>query len=82
MFDLTCCAGPAFELLEELGHVEAVDWDLGRCERCGAYALRSWSVHAPARTIYEPLTEEQAERFRRSRGTERRTLLKQWYADQ
>jgi hypothetical protein len=82
MADLVCCADPTFELIEELGHVEAVDWDLGRCGSCGSYVLRSWSPHAPLRTIYEPLTEQQADQFRTSRGNERLTQLKAWFAEQ
>ena len=75
------CPNPGFEPIEELGHVEAVDWDLGRCPACGKYFLQQWSEHAPDRVFYDELTEAEADAFRRSEGRARLTLLKQWYAD-
>lgn len=78
---MRCCDAPAFRLVEELGHVEAVDWDLGTCTSCGAHLLRQWSEHAPTRVFLDPLTGEEAERFRDARGIERRALLRTWYAD-
>lgn len=77
----TACANPGFEAIEELGHVEAVDWDLGRCPSCGKYFLQQWSEHAPANVYYDELTDAEAEEFRRSEGLTRRSLLKRWYAD-
>jgi hypothetical protein len=78
---MDCCGNPAFVLEEELGHTEGVDWDLVRCSSCGAHALRQWSEYAPDRTFHDPLTAEEAERFRRSEGRERILLLKRWYND-
>ncbi len=78
---MDCCENPAFVLEEELGHTEGVDWDLVRCTSCGAHALRQWSEYAPDRTFHDPLTAEEAERFRRSEGRERILLLKRWYND-
>ncbi|HEY0403803.1 MAG TPA: hypothetical protein VGD09_17430 [Blastococcus sp.] len=78
---MICCENPKFRLVEELGHVEAVDWDLGTCESCGSYLLQQWSEHAPLNVYLDPLTPEEGERFRTSAGLERRILLKRYYAD-
>jgi hypothetical protein len=78
---MTCCGAPTFGLLEDLGHVEAVDWDLGRCTSCGSYLLQQWSEHAPLNVFLDKLSDEEGERFARSRGRERLMLLKRWYAD-
>jgi hypothetical protein len=76
-----CCDDPKYEQIEELGHVEAVDWDLGRCRSCGAYLLQQWSEHAPLHVYLDKLSEEEGERFRRSEGRDRLVLLKRWYND-
>jgi hypothetical protein len=78
---VNCCSYETFELAEELGHVEAVDWDLGRCRTCGSYVLQTWSPHAPDRVFYDRLTAEEGARFAASQGRERVQLLKQWYND-
>jgi hypothetical protein len=78
---MTCCDDPKFRLVEELGHVESVDWDLGTCDTCGSYLLRQWSEYAPASVYVDPLTPEEGARFRDTEGRERLSLLKQWYAD-
>ena len=78
---MSCCAAPKFELVEELGHVEAVDWDLGTCASCGAPLLRQWSPHRPANVYVDALTPEEGARFRDTQGRERASLLKQWYND-
>ena len=79
---MECCSDPKVELIEELGHVEGVDWDLGRCKSCGSSVLHQWSVHRPTLIFNDKLTAEEYERFHRSRDDERRSLLKAWYADQ
>jgi hypothetical protein len=78
---VTCCDDPKFELIEELGHVESVDWDLGRCTSCGSYLLRQWSEYAPLHTYLDKLTEEEGVEFRNSEGRRRVSLLKRWYND-
>jgi hypothetical protein len=75
------CEHTTYALEEELGHTEGVDWDLVRCSSCGIYALRQWSEYAPDRIYHDPLTTEEADRFRRSAGRDRVQLLKQWYND-
>jgi hypothetical protein len=77
----TACAKPGFDLIEELGHTEGVDWDLGRCPACEKHFLQQWSEHAPDRVFYDELTAEEADAFRRSQGRARLMLLKKWYAD-
>jgi hypothetical protein len=78
---MECCSDPKFELIEELGHVEGVDWDLGRCGACGSHVLHQWSPHRPALIFNDKLTDEEFERIRQSHGNERLTLLKARYAD-
>ena len=78
---MTCCGYEDFELIEELGHAESVDWDLGRCKRCGGFLLRQWSEYAPASVFVDPLTPDEGAAFRDSRDRERVMLLKRWYAD-
>lgn len=78
---MQCCDDPKFTLVEDLGHAESVDWDLGTCPSCGSYVLRQWSEYSPLSTYYDKLTTEEGTRFRDSRGRERIILLKQWYAD-
>ena len=78
---MNCCDNPRFELVEDLGHVESVDWDLGTCPSCGSYVLRQWSEYAPLHTYYDKLSPQEGERFRSSQGRNRVTLLKRWYAD-
>ncbi|HEX3465082.1 MAG TPA: hypothetical protein VHS78_13635 [Candidatus Elarobacter sp.] len=78
---MTCCRYEDFQLLEELGHAESVDWDLGTCKRCGSFLLRQWSEHAPASIFVDRLTTEEGTAFRESRGRARIMLLKRWYAD-
>jgi hypothetical protein len=78
---MDCCSDPKVELIEELGHIEGVDWDLGRCGSCNAYVLHQWSVHRPNRIFNDKLTAEEYERFHRSQGDERLMLLKAWYND-
>jgi hypothetical protein len=76
-----CCDALKFVPLEDLGHAESVDWDLGRCASCNAYLLQKWSEYAADRLYYDTLTDDEAERFRRSEGRERISLLKAWYSD-
>lgn len=78
---MTCCRYEDFAFLEELGHVESVDWDLGTCKQCGGYLLRQWSEYAPASVYIDRLTPEEGTAFRDSRDRARLVLLKQWYAD-
>ncbi|MDP9105495.1 MAG: hypothetical protein M3N49_06145 [Candidatus Eremiobacteraeota bacterium] len=76
-----CCDDPKFDLVEELGHTEGVDWDLGTCPSCGSYVLRSWSEHSPLHTFHDKLTPDEGTRFKQSEGRARIVLLKQWYDD-
>lgn len=76
-----CCNDTQYKFVEELGHVESVDWDLGRCTACGAWLLHQWSEYAPTRTFDDPLTDAEAEAFRTAEGRERVLLLKRWYND-
>ena len=78
---MICCETPKFKLVEELGHVESVDWDLGKCLSCGAHLLRQWSEYAPTRVFYDKLSDDEAGAFVKSEGKERKFLLKRWYAD-
>ncbi|HEY0615696.1 MAG TPA: hypothetical protein VGC96_13675 [Candidatus Elarobacter sp.] len=78
---MTCCDDQKFSLVEELGHVESVDWDLGTCASCGAYLLRQWSEHAPLHTYVDLLSPEEGAAFRDSEGRARVILLKRWYND-
>ncbi len=78
---MTCCRYEDFELLEELGHAESVDWDLGTCKQCGGFLLRQWSEYAPASVYVDKLTPAEGAAFRDSRDRARVMLLKQWYAD-
>lgn len=76
-----CCDDPKFKLIEELGHVESVDWDLGRCQSCGSYLLQQWSEHAPLNVYLDRLSEVEGAMFQRSEGRVRVALLKKWYND-
>jgi hypothetical protein len=76
-----CCEHPDYKLIEELGHVESVDWDLGRCAACGSYLLAQWSEYAPASTSYDALTQAEGDELKASQGRRRFDLLKRWYAD-
>jgi hypothetical protein len=78
---MICCAAPKFKLVAELGHAEAVDWDLGQCLSCGARLLRQWSEYAADKVFYDKLSEDQANAFLKSEGAQRKSLLKRWYAD-
>jgi hypothetical protein len=78
---MICCAAPKFKLVEDLGHTEGVDWDLGKCNACGAYLLRQWSEYAPNKTFYDKLSDDEANAFLKSEGVQRKSLLKQWYED-
>lgn len=78
---MICCDDPKFELIEELGHVEAVDWDIGRCQSCGAYLLQQWSEHAPLNVYLDKLTEEEGTQFLNAQGRARMQLLRDWYND-
>jgi len=75
----SCCQKPIFQLIEELGHTESVDWDLGRCGVCGSHLLRQWSEYAPGQISCDKLSEETAAKFAASSGAARRALLKDWY---
>lgn len=79
---MICCATAKFELVEDLGHTEGVDWDLGKCLSCGAHLLRQWSVYAPDKIFHDKLSDDEANAFLKSGGLTRKSLLKQWYADQ
>jgi hypothetical protein len=76
-----CCDEPKFEEIEELGHVESVDWDLGTCTSCGAYLLRQWSEYAPASVFYDKLTSDEGDYLKTAERRARLMFLKQWYAD-
>ena len=76
-----CCQNPTFHLVEELGHTEAVDWDLGKCASCGSHLLRQWSEYAPNSVFYDRLSEEEAAKFQTSQEHDRKQLLKDWYND-
>ena len=78
---MKCCDDPKFKLIEELGHTEGVDWDLGRCIACGSYLLQQWSEYRPLNVFLDKLTEEEGAQFLRSEGTARRQLLRNWYND-
>jgi hypothetical protein len=78
---MICCANPKFELVEELGHTEGVDWDLGKCLSCGAHLLRQWSVYRPDKIFYDKVSDDEANAFLKSEWVKRKSLLKQWYAD-
>ena len=76
---MSCCGDSKCVLVEELGHVEGVDWDLVQCMSCGAHFLRQWSVYAPTKAFYDRLTQEEVTGFRQSQGRERKQLLRDWY---
>jgi len=78
---MICCAAPKFKLVEELGHAESVDWDLGKCLSCSAHLLRQWSEYAADKVFYDKLSDEEANAFLKSQGWERKSLLKKWYND-
>ncbi len=76
---MICCSTPKFKLVEELGHAESVDWDLGKCLSCGAHLLRQWSEYAADKVFYDKLSDDEANAFLKSEGKERKSLLKRWY---
>jgi hypothetical protein len=76
-----CCENPKYEQIEELGHVESVDWDLGRCTSCGAYLLQQWSEYAPASVFYDKLSAEDGEFLKTAEQRPRLIFLKKWYND-
>lgn len=78
---MNCCEHPLFRLVEELGHAESIDWDLGKCANCGAYHLRTWSEYRPDALFYYRITDDHAQRFRSSEGRERIEMLKQFFAE-
>ncbi len=81
LFTMDCCSNPKFRLVKELGHAESVDFDLVRCESCGAFAMRSWSEHRPDSIFYEAMASEEGSELRASEGRERKALLKRWFDD-
>ncbi|HYW53804.1 MAG TPA: hypothetical protein VE826_07540 [Dongiaceae bacterium] len=78
---MICCDDPKFAMIEELGHVESVDWDLGTCKTCGSYLLQQWSEYAPATVYLDKLSAEDGEYLKTAERRARLTFLKQWYAD-
>ena len=66
---MACCNNPNFKLVEELDYAESVDWDLVQCASCTAYHLRQWSEYAAGKVFHDPITPDEALRFRRSHGT-------------
>ena len=76
-----CCSALKFVPIEDLGHVESVDWDLGRCASCNAYLLQKRSEYAADRLSYDTLSDTEARQFQQSSGRERVSLLKAWYND-
>lgn len=61
---MSCCSHPSLKPVEERGDAESVDFDLVQCVTCHAYYLRQWSVHAPDQAFYDPLTQDEVQRFR------------------
>ncbi len=73
-----CCPDCTFQLIEELGKVESIEWDLGRCAACGSFLMRSWCVHPPHHGYRDKISDDQAHGFQNSSGRERLQMLKDW----
>ena len=71
-----CCSEQEWEPVADLGHTAGVDFDLGRCKNCGTYLMAVFYVSS---TTYNVLSEQQAERFLRLRGSPvLRKALRRW----
>jgi hypothetical protein len=74
----TCCKKPSWILELDLDHAGGFEYALGKCGRCGAYALNVFCV-ATSITGFEPVSVSDVERMKTiPSGPERKAFMREW----